>query len=124
MTFTFVFLSGSASFNLITFWLPYTDNHCKLFANLFNALFIALTILVIYLKVPIVTSTVPLIGKYVKRLNPGAYLIILQGGRLNFVTICYKDIIFLDIIFFNFLLLYHINSKYKSKESNRSHRHL
>ncbi|XP_025412054.1 acetylcholine receptor subunit alpha-like 1 isoform X2 [Sipha flava] len=54
----------SALFNLITFWLPCNDNYCKLFANLFNALFVTLTILVIYSKVPVVTSTVPLIVVY------------------------------------------------------------
>lgn len=59
------FSTGSALFNLITFWLPYTDNYSKLFANLSNAIFIALTILVIYSKVPIVTSTIPLIGTYI-----------------------------------------------------------
>uniref|UniRef100_A0A2H8TWP4 Acetylcholine receptor subunit alpha-like 1 n=2 Tax=Melanaphis sacchari TaxID=742174 RepID=A0A2H8TWP4_9HEMI len=54
----------SISFNLLTFWLPYTDNHCKLFVNLFNALFVTLAIMVVYSKVPIVTSTVPLVVVY------------------------------------------------------------
>lgn len=56
--------TGSTSFNLIIFWLPYTDNYCKLFANLFNALFVTLTILITYSNVPIVNSTIPLIGTY------------------------------------------------------------
>ncbi|VVC36085.1 Hypothetical protein CINCED_3A019182 [Cinara cedri] len=54
----------SALFNLLTFWLPHTDNYCKLFVNMFNALFVALTILIMYSKVPTVTSTVPLIVVY------------------------------------------------------------
>ncbi|CAH1738479.1 unnamed protein product [Aphis gossypii] len=54
----------SISFNLLTFWLPYTDNYCRLFVNLFDALFVTLAIMVVYSKVPIVTSTVPLIVVY------------------------------------------------------------
>ncbi|XP_060878818.1 acetylcholine receptor subunit alpha-like 1 isoform X2 [Metopolophium dirhodum] len=54
----------SISFNLLTFWLPYSDNQSKLFVNLFNALFVTMAIMVVYTKVPIVTSTVPLIVVY------------------------------------------------------------
>ncbi|XP_050442294.1 neuronal acetylcholine receptor subunit beta-2-like [Adelges cooleyi] len=53
----------SAIFNLIAFWIPY-NQYGKTAINLLNALFVSVVILIVYSKVPLILSSIPLIVIY------------------------------------------------------------
>lgn len=53
----------TALMNLLVFWLS-LDDRCKLIISLFNALIVVVILQVLYSKIPLILSTVPLITTY------------------------------------------------------------
>ncbi|XP_027842863.1 acetylcholine receptor subunit alpha-like 1 [Aphis gossypii] len=59
----FIPASCTALMNLLVFWLS-LDDRCKLIISLFNALIVVVILQVLYSKIPLILSTVPLITTY------------------------------------------------------------
>ncbi|XP_050544763.1 acetylcholine receptor subunit alpha-like 1 isoform X1 [Daktulosphaira vitifoliae] len=53
----------NAVFNLVVFWMPY-DQYGKIIVNLLNALLVTVFTLIIYSKIPIILSSIPIIVIY------------------------------------------------------------
>jgi len=111
---------GTALMNLLVFWLS-LDDRCKLIISLFNALIVVVILQVLYSKIPLILSTVPLISTYIIHISYTHfvrkwYLIFLFEQNMILINLkngisydCSKSKTCLSFVFYSYIL--HVQSR-------------